>query len=73
MAKQSPPVEPAKLLDSRAVAFLCGLSSRTIYRLSDAGKMPRPMKLGSSTRWDRKAIEDWIAAGCPSSNRNGGK
>lgn len=64
MAKQSPPVEPAKLLDSRAVALLCGLSPRSIYRLSGSDKMPRPLKLGSSTRWDRKAIEDWIAGGC---------
>lgn len=57
---------PAKLLDVQAVAELCGCSTRHVYRLSDAGKMPRPLKLGSLVRWSRAAIEEWIDAGCPS-------
>ena len=60
---------PAKLIDVRNVAELLGCSIRHVYRLSDAGRMPAPVKLGTLIRWSRIAIEDWIAAGCPSSRR----
>jgi len=57
--------EPARLLDVGRVAALLGVSSRQVYRLADGGRMPRPLKLGGAVRWDREAIESWIAAGCP--------
>jgi len=56
----------AVLLDVRAVAAMVGCSSRNIYRLSDGGRMPRPVKIGRLVRWRRTDIEAWIAAGCPS-------
>ena len=63
---QSPPADsPAKLLDVQAVAELLDCSKRHVYRLSDAGRIPAPVKLGTLVRWPRAAIEDWIAAGCP--------
>ena len=36
----------AKLLDVQAVAEMLGCSPRHVYRLSDAGRMPAPLKLG---------------------------
>jgi excisionase family DNA binding protein len=54
----------AALLDVRAVAALLDCSPRHVYRLSDAGRMPPPVKLGSLVRWPRQAIEDWITTGC---------
>lgn len=57
--------EPA-LLDVRQVAGLLGCSARTVYRLADTGRMPRPVKLGALVRWRKFEVEDWIAAGCPS-------
>lgn len=61
----TPPVaEPAKLLDVKAVADMCGCSTRHVYRLSDAGKMPAPLKVGSLVRWPKRIIEDWIDGGC---------
>ena len=59
-----PAESPAKLLDVRMVASMLGCAPRTVYRLSDAGRMPRPLKLGALCRWSRAAIEEWIAAGC---------
>jgi len=56
----------AKLLDVQAVADMLGCSGRHIYRLSDAGRMPAPVKLGSLVRWNRAAVESWIDQGCPS-------
>ncbi len=57
--------EPAQLLDVADVAAILGVSGRHVYRLADAGRIPRPVKLGGSVRWSRTAILDWIAAGCP--------
>jgi excisionase family DNA binding protein len=52
------------LLDARALAKLLGCSPRHVCRLSDAGRMPSPVKLGALVRWSRQAIEDWISDGC---------
>ena len=57
---------PAELLDVKAVAALLGgCSVRHCYRLADAGRMPRPIKLGALVRWRRGELLDWLAAGCP--------
>jgi predicted DNA-binding transcriptional regulator AlpA len=62
-----PAPEPAaaQLIDVRAVARLLDCSPRHVWRLKDAGHLPRPVRLGALVRWPRQAIEDWIAAGCP--------
>lgn len=65
MTNNSLPAEvSAKLLDVEGVAEMLGCSPRHVYRLSDAGKMPPPVKLGALVRWPRAAIESWIADGC---------
>jgi excisionase family DNA binding protein len=56
----------AKLLDVQAVAEMLGCSARHVYRLSDAGRMPAPVKLGSLVRWSASSIREWIDQGCPS-------
>lgn len=59
------PVVNAELLDVRAVAaMLGGCSARHVYRMADAGKMPRPLKLGALVRWRRAELIDWLAGGC---------
>jgi excisionase family DNA binding protein len=55
----------AAMLDVQAVATMLSVSSRTVYRLADAGRMPSPVKLGALVRWNRAVIDDWLAAGCP--------
>lgn len=60
------PLPSAALLDVRGVALLLGCSSRHVYRLSDGGKMPSPLRIGALVRWNRAAVEDWISRGCPS-------
>lgn len=57
--------EKAELLDVRAVAALLDCSARHIYRLSDAGKLPRPVKLGQLVRWRRVELLGWLDDGCP--------
>jgi excisionase family DNA binding protein len=55
---------PAALLDVRAVAALLDCSPRHVYRLSDAGHMPPPVRLGALVRWRRADIDAWLAGGC---------
>jgi excisionase family DNA binding protein len=65
MTKPENQIESARLLTVEAVAAMLAVSSRHVYRLADSGKMPRPVKLGGSNRWDREVIENWIKDSCP--------
>jgi excisionase family DNA binding protein len=56
--------DPPALLDVQAVARLLNCSKRHIYRMSDAGRMPTPVRIGSLVRWRRGDIESWLAGGC---------
>jgi predicted DNA-binding transcriptional regulator AlpA len=58
------PAQAAALLDVQALAKICHCSTRHIYRMADAGRCPRPVKLGALVRWRRSEIEAWIAGGC---------
>jgi excisionase family DNA binding protein len=67
MTTDTLPPDPATLpalLDVQAVAQLLGCSPRHIYRMSDAGAMPPPVRLGALVRWRRKDIDTWLAGGC---------
>jgi excisionase family DNA binding protein len=66
--------ESSALLDVRHVAAMLNCSTRHVYRLCDAGRMPAPVKLGSLVRWSAAAIREWIDNGCPSvRNVTGGR
>jgi excisionase family DNA binding protein len=68
-----PAPEPAAaLLDVRAVAKLLDCSTRHVYRLSDAGRMPAPVRRGALVRWDRLGLEEWIRDGCKPVRTGGG-
>ncbi len=70
---QVPKVEVlALLLTVIQVGGLLGCSVRHIQRLNDAGRMPRPVRLGHLVRWRRTEIEAWIKEGCPSRVGGGG-
>lgn len=71
-AEKPKPVEPKPdLMDVNAVAALIGASPRTVRRLADWGRMPRPISLGRMVRWQRSVIEEWIREGCPRVERRG--
>lgn len=64
-ADQGRQAGPPALIDVRGVAELLDCSPRHVYRLSDAGKMPKPVHLGALVRWNRSEIDSWLSAGCP--------
>lgn len=61
------------------VAELLSCSTRHVRRLTDAGCMPGPVRLGRLLRWrDRTGdpvtgLRDWLAAGCPRCDRRAGR
>ena len=55
----------ATLLTVRQVAEILNCSVRTVWRLSDAGRIPPPVRLGGLVRWQPRAIDKWLAEGCP--------
>ena len=65
MTTKTPPETEPALIDVKAVAALLGCSARHVTRLEEAKLMPAAIKLGRLSRWNRVAIEQWIAAGCP--------
>jgi len=59
----------ARLGDVNAVALKLTLSSKTIRRMTDAGKMPGVIRLGRLLRFDLDLIDQWIDQGCPPLHR----
>jgi excisionase family DNA binding protein len=53
------------MLTTRDVAGLIQCSDRHVTNLRKEGRIPPAVKLGTSVRWSRQIIEEWIAAGCP--------
>lgn len=63
--------ERAKLIDqclsvdARTAGSLFGLSERAWRRLDVTDKVPRPVKIYRSVRWQLKELSAWTEAGCP--------
>ena len=64
--REAGPGRTPAMLTVHEVARMLNCSARTVYRLTDSGRMPRPVKLGALVRWSRATLEQWIADGCPS-------
>ena len=67
---------PPELLEVKDVAAILSCGERTVYRHADAGRIPRPIKLGTHLiRWRRSELFAWIDDGCPPIRRpkGGGK
>lgn len=54
-----------ELLTTAQAAKLLGLGERTLWRYSRSGRAPSPVRIGSSVRYRRGELLEWIAAGCP--------
>ncbi len=64
-----------ELIDTHDAARLCGIAERTIWRWSNSGLMPKPIKIGrglrAAVRFRRSELMEWIAAGCPRIGKGG--
>lgn len=53
---------PARLLRVDDAAGMLGVSRARLYELTRQGDVPS-VSLGRSYRWDRRALDAWIASG----------
>lgn len=60
-----PPEIRKRLYSVADVAAMGSFGSRTLYRWVDAGKMPAPIRIGSSVRFRAEEIDRWFDEGCP--------
>ena len=52
-------------ISAKTLAKMLSVSVRQVWRLNAAGKLPQPMRLGGSVRWNRDEVLRWFEAGCP--------
>ena len=57
--------KPAPLLTKNDIAERLQVSPSTVYRMVRLKKMPQPLMVGESMRWQADVIDDWIYRGCP--------
>jgi prophage regulatory protein len=55
----------ADLLSAKDMGSKLTLSKRQIFRLNSSGKIPAPVRIGGSIRWNGEEISEWINCGCP--------
>jgi len=53
------------LIDVKEFAAKLGCCPKHIRRMADSGRCPPSIQLGGLRRWNRRVVDDWIAAGCP--------
>ncbi len=55
-----------QLLSAKELAKMLSLSKRQIHRLNSCHRLPAPIRIGGSIRWDlERDIKPWIAVGAP--------
>ncbi len=52
------------MMTVKDVAAFLTCATRTVYRMKDGGKIPRPKKIGGLVRWDAAALNLWREQGC---------
>ena len=58
--RHDPPIAP-DLLTARQVAERLSMSVRTLYRMANSGRVPRPIRLGRKLiRWRRRDVERYV-------------
>ena len=57
--------QKCQLWDAKTFGQRLSLSKRQVYRLNSCGKIPAPIRIGNSVRWDSQECTNWIMAGAP--------
>lgn len=53
------------MITARQLAVVLQVSTRQVWRMLSARRVPQPIRVGSVVRWRMAEIEQWIADGCP--------
>jgi predicted DNA-binding transcriptional regulator AlpA len=65
-------IEPV-MITARQLAVLLQVSTRQVWRMLSAGRVPTPIRVGGIVRWRMAEVENWIAEGCPAQSRMKGR
>ena len=65
MTEQQHTAHSTRAISAKGYGQRYSLSQRTIFRLSAAGKLPRPVRIGGAVRWLLSDIELWERMNCP--------
>lgn len=57
--------EEVLLIPANQLATLMQISTRTLWRLLSANRLPEPVRIGGSVRWRLDEVKQWIESGCP--------
>ena len=58
--------QSCQLISAKELAKMLSLSKRQIHRLNSCHKLPAPIRIGGSIRFDLEGdIKPWLAAGAP--------
>jgi predicted DNA-binding transcriptional regulator AlpA len=58
---KAPTTIESELLTVNEVAEMLSIGVRSVWRKSQDGRLPPPIKMTGSTRWAKSTIRDWIA------------
>jgi excisionase family DNA binding protein len=64
-AGQKMPEDRGLLIDTSAARKLLNVSARTIWTMTQTGKMPKPIRVGRLVRWSYEELQAWVKAGGP--------
>lgn len=56
--------EKVRLLKADDLCEILQITKRSLYHKVADGSIPRPIKLGGSSRWRSDVIEEWISNDC---------
>ncbi len=65
MLRTETQVMQEKLISAKTLANTLSTSVRTVWRLRSSGRLPKPVRIGSSVRWLESEISAWLQAGAP--------
>lgn len=57
--------QTCQLLSAKTLGQMLSLSKRQIFRLNSCGKIPVPIRIGGSIRWNESEIIEFLKAGAP--------
>ena len=49
-----------RLVDMAFITAYTGLTDKWFYKLIKDGEFPKPIKLGSSSRWTESEVKSWL-------------
>jgi len=66
MSQEKNKNQTCQLISCKELAKMLSLSKRQVHRLNGCYRLPAPIRIGGSIRWDlEQDIKPWLAAGAP--------